>query len=522
MVQSHLEPGISRGDGVALRMTGISKHFGPVQALRNVTLTVHAGTVHALVGENGAGKSTLMKILAGVYQPDAGTIEIQGRRQFFTNPAQALEAGISMIYQELDLAEHLTVAANIFLGAEPAGRLPFTISHRRMTAQAADLARRFSFDIDPTAKVEDLATGDCQIVEILKALRHRTSILVMDEPTSSLSEREATRLFEVVRRLRAEGLAIVYISHRLEEIIDLADEVSVLRDGVLVHSAEAARLDIPQIVHYMVGRELTDFFPPRHATIGEVLLAVRGLSSESGIRDIGFEVRRGEVVGLAGLVGAGRTEVARVIFGVDPKTAGQVFLEGRELKIRSPADAIASGIALLTEDRKRTGLCVELPCSWNITLPNLDQIGFKPFIKPSQESRIARDAGARMAVKWSSPQALASSLSGGNQQKLLIARWLLADSKFLIFDEPTRGIDVGAKAEVYGLLNRLAEEGKAILFISSELPELFGIADRLLVMRRGRLVGNLVTKRTTPEEVMHLAAVDVGARHASPVPEEET
>jgi len=529
---------------VALRMTGISKHFGPVQALREVSVTVRAGTVHALVGENGAGKSTLMKILAGVYQPDAGTIEIHGHRQSFTNPAQALEAGISMIYQELDLAEHLTVAENIFLGAEPRGRLPFTISHRRMTAQAAELARRFSFDIDPAVRVEDLATGDCQIVEILKALRHKTSILVMDEPTSSLSEREATRLFEVVRRLRAEGLAIIYISHRLEEIIDLADEVSVLRDGVLVHSEAAARLDIPKIVHYMVGRELTDFFPPRHATIGEVLLAVRGLSSEAGrgspthssalgtpIRDIGFEVRRGEIVGLAGLVGAGRTQVARALFGVDQKTAGQLMLEGRELNIRSPADAIASGIALLTEDRKRTGLCVELPCSWNITLPNLGQIGFKPFIRPSRESRIARDVGARMAVKWSSPQAPASSLSGGNQQKLLIARWLLADSKFLIFDEPTRGIDVGAKAEVYGLLNRLAEEGKAILLISSELPELFGIADRLLVMRRGRLVGNFVTKQTTPEEVMHLAAVDVGAthasplpgaRHASPAPEEET
>ena len=489
-------------------MAGISKRFGPVQALRDVHLAVRRGTVHALVGENGAGKSTLMKILAGVYQPDAGSIEIHGRSATFTNPARAIEAGVSMIYQELDLAEHLTVAENIYLGAEPKGSLPFTISHKRMIARADELARRFSFEIDASINVEDLPTGDCQIVEILKALRRNASIIVMDEPTSSLSEREAKRLFEVVRRLRSEGLSIIYISHRLEEIVDLADEVSILRDGQLVRSEPMTSLDIPQIVHHMVGRELTDFFPQRSVNIGEVLLRVTDLSSEVGIRDIGFEVRRGEIVGMAGLVGAGRTEVARALFGVDRKTAGQVVLDGRELDIQSPGEAIASGIALLTEDRKRTGLCLELPCSWNITLPSLKQIGFKPFIKPARETRVAAEVGSRIAVKWSSPQAPAGSLSGGNQQKLLIARWLLANSKFMIFDEPTRGIDVGAKIEVYTLLNRLAEQCKAILFISSELPELFGVADRILVMRRGKLVGNLVTKDTTPEEVMHLAAVE--------------
>jgi ABC-type sugar transport system ATPase subunit len=499
---------IERPGAVALRMTGISKRFGPVQALRDVTLTVRAGTVHALVGENGAGKSTLMKILAGVYPPDTGTIEMHGRAQSFTHPAQALEAGISMIYQELDLAEHLTVAENIFLGAEPRGPLPFTVSHKRVTAQAAELARRYQFDLDPAARVEDLATGDCQIVEILKALRHRASILVMDEPTSSLSEREAQRLFAVVRRLRDEGLSIIYISHRLEEIIDLADEVSVLRDGRLVHSEPVAQLDIAKIVHHMVGRELTDFFPRRNVRLGDVLVQVQDLSCERGIHAVNFEIRRGEIVGLAGLVGAGRTEVAGAIFGVNRKTAGRVLLAGRELDIAAPTDAIRHGIALLTEDRKRTGLCLELPCSWNITLPNLDQMGFKPFLKPARESRIAQEVGARIAVKWATPESLASSLSGGNQQKLLIARWLLADSKFMIFDEPTRGIDVGAKTEVYTLLNKLAEQGKAILFISSELPELFGIADRILVMRRGKLVGNLVTKETTPEQVMHLAAVE--------------
>ncbi len=334
-------PEVTPAQNAALRMTSISKRFGPVQALRDVSITVRAGTVHALVGENGAGKSTLMKILAGVYQPDTGAIEIHGQPQSFAHPAQALEAGISMIYQELDLAEHLTVAENIFLGAEPRGPLPFTVSHKQMIAQAAELAQRFSFDIDPAARVEDLATGDCQIVEILKALRHNASILVMDEPTSSLSEREAKRLFEVVRRLRREGLALVYISHRLEEILDLADEVSVLRDGALVYCEHVAKLDIPKIVHYMVGRELTDFFPTRTARIGQALLQVQGLSSEAGIHDISFEVLRGEIVGMAGLVGAGRTEVARAIFGVDKRTGGQVILDGRELNIGSPADAIA-------------------------------------------------------------------------------------------------------------------------------------------------------------------------------------
>ena len=495
-------------NGIALRMTDISKAFGPVQALADVSFTVGTGSVHALVGENGAGKSTLMKILAGVYQPDTGTIEIAGKVHQFTTPGQALEAGVSMIYQELDLAEHLTVAQNIFLGQEIKGLLPFMLDHKRMLAEASELAERFEFDIDPSAKVEDLSTGDCQIVEILKALRRNASIIVMDEPTSSLSERETQRLFEVVRQLRDKGISVVYISHRLEEIIDLADDVSVLRDGRLVHSESIAHLDIPKIVHHMVGRELTDFFPSRRAQIGDVYVKVNNLSCDTGIQDVSFEIRSSEIVGVAGLVGAGRTEIAKAVFGVDRKTSGEVFLEGKPLSINSPADAISSGIAFLTEDRKRTGLCLQLPCSWNITLPNLVGIGMKTFVQPAKENKVAAEVASRIAVKWAHPESMADSLSGGNQQKLLIARWLLAESRFIIFDEPTRGIDVGAKTEVYALLNKLAEQGKAILFISSELPELFGIADRILVMRRGRLVGNVLTKDSTPERVMHLAAVE--------------
>ena len=500
--------GKSPQSNIALQMTGVSKRFGPVQALSQVSFTVRAGTVHALVGENGAGKSTLMKVLSGVYKPDQGSIEINGRPYTFDKPEQALAAGVSMIYQELDLAEDLTVAENIFLGNEPQGRMPFTLDDKVMVRETVELAKRLNFDVNPTAVVGNLSTGDCQIVEVLKALMRNASIIVMDEPTSSLSESDTKRLFKVVRELREQGISIIYISHRLEEIVDLADDVTVLRDGRVVHSESVTKLDIRQIVRYMVGRELNEFFPSRNVIIGDVCVRVENLSSAENIHDISFEIKSGEIVGMAGLVGAGRTEVARAIFGVDKKTSGTIFLEGRELRVHSPADAISSNIAFLTEDRKRTGLCLQLPCGWNITLPNLVEIGMKYVIHPARESKIAAEIAERIAIRWLGPNAPVDSLSGGNQQKVLIARWLLANSRFMIFDEPTRGIDVGAKKEVYTLLNRLAEQGKAILFISSELPELFGIADRILIMRRGRLVGDLMTKETTQEEVMHLAAVE--------------
>jgi len=497
------------GDGrIALRMAEISKSFGPVQALSDVSFTVRTGTVHALVGENGAGKSTLMKILAGVYQPNTGSIEIRQQPYTFDNPEQALAAGVSMIYQDLDLAEHLTVAENVFLGNEPRGILSFTIDYKAMVEKTAQLAKSFNFDVDPTVVVSQLPTGDCQVVEIVKALARKASIIVMDEPTSSLSETEVERLFEVVRRLRKKGISVIYISHRLEEIVDLADDVTVLRDGRVVHCESVTKLDIPQIVRYMVGRELKEFFAARDVKIGDVRVRVDNLCTEKPISNISFSIRAGEIVGMAGLVGAGRTEIARAIFGVDRKTSGSIVLDDEELSINSPADAISCGVALLTEDRKRTGLCLGLACSWNITLPNLELIGMKRVINPAKENKIVARIGSQLSIKWPGPQALTDSLSGGNQQKLLIARWLLAKSKFMIFDEPTRGIDVGAKKEVYVLLNSFAEQGKAILIISSELPELLGITDRILVIRRGRLVGNLKTSETTQEEVMHLAAVE--------------
>ena len=490
----------------ALKMNGISKRFGPVQALADVTFTVRKGTVHALCGENGAGKSTLMKILSGVYFADTGSIEIDGAVKVFKKPADALDCGIAMIYQELELAEELTVAQNVFLGAEPS-LAPMLMDIRKTTSETAELAKKYNFEVKPDAVVSTLSTGDCQIVELLKALRRNAAIIVMDEPSSSLSEKEASRLFDVVKALRSRGISIIYISHRLEELVHLADDISVLRNGRIVHSAKSADMDIPQIVHHMVGRELNDFFPLRNSRIGDVCFKAENLSSEAGIKDISFEVRKGEIVGMAGLIGAGRTEVARTIFGVDRKLSGEITLNGKKIDIRTPADAIASRIAFLTEDRKSTGLCLQLVCSWNVTLPNFDQLGMKYLINPAKEDAICSEYGSKVKVKWASPTAPVNSLSGGNQQKVLVARWLLANSEFLIFDEPTRGIDVGAKREIYALLNELAAQGKAILFISSELPELFGVTDRLLIMRRGWIVGNLVTRNTSPQQVMHLAAV---------------
>ncbi|MBS0417907.1 MAG: sugar ABC transporter ATP-binding protein [Proteobacteria bacterium] len=489
-----------------LRLRGVVKNFGQVRALRDVSFEARAGRVHALCGENGAGKSTLMKILAGVHRPDAGSIELDGRPRRFATPAAALDAGISMIYQELDLAEDLSVAENVYLGAEPGGRIPLTVDRGRMLALTRELAALHGFTIDAAAKVADLSAGDRQIVEILKALRRRASILVMDEPTSSLADAEARRLLAVVRELSARGLAIIYISHRLEEVMSIADDISVMRDGCLVYSAPRSALDAHRVVRYMVGRELSEYFPPRKAVPGRVRLGVRQLASAEGLSDITFEVRAGEVVGVAGLLGSGRTRLARALFGLSRRTSGELVLDGRALEHDSPAAAIASGVALLTEDRKRTGLWLDLPASWNITLPNLCRLGMHYLVRPAKELAAARDLGARLGVKWPSTQIASGLLSGGNQQKLLIARWLLADPHLLIFDEPTRGIDVGAKREIYEVLNGLARDGKALLVISSELPELFGMTDRILVMRGGRLAGEVITAQSSPEEVMQLAA----------------
>ncbi|MBN2590771.1 MAG: sugar ABC transporter ATP-binding protein [Sedimentisphaerales bacterium] len=491
-----------------LRMEQISKSFGPVQALQNVTFCAKPGTVHALCGENGAGKSTLMKILAGVHTPDSGNIYIDDQQKTFTNPKHALDSGISMLYQELDLAEDLTVYENIYLGKEIQSSIPFLINRDAEIKNTADLCNKYGFTINPNSTIRDLSVGDCQIVELLKALIHKAKIIIMDEPTSSLPEAEAQRLFKIVRQLCDRGMTIIYISHRMEEVMSLADEISVLRDGEIVTTVNAKDIDVDTVVKHMVGRELKDFYPARESNPGEILFEADNLATEEGIHDISFNVRRGEVVGMAGLVGSGRTEVARAIFGIEPLVKGSLKISGQSINIKHPRDAIEHRIALLTEDRKRTGLCTNLPCSWNMTLSNYNEIGMKYLLNFNKENQLCQKFGQKVSVKWLSSQSLANSLSGGNQQKLLLGRWLMADSEFIIFDEPTRGIDVGAKKEVYLLLNELVNQGKAILIISSELPELFGVTDRILVIRRGRMVGDFVTKQTTPEHVMHLAAVE--------------
>ena len=476
----------------SLAMHDIVKTFGPVKALSGVSFSARPGTVHALCGENGAGKSTLMKVLSGIHTPDSGYIELFGERVELLSPKDSLDRGISMLYQELDLAGDLTVADNIFLGREimKFGRM----DSKAMRERARAIIKENNFDLDPDALISTLSTGDCQIVELLKALERNAKIIVMDEPTSSLSEKEADQLFSIVKDLRKRGLTIIYISHRLEEVMDLADDISILRDGAVVSSGPLSEYTVQRIVHEMVGRELSDYYPPRSVEIGDVCFEAKNLASDEGIEDISFQVRRGEVVGMAGLVGAGRTETARAIFGLQPLTAGKLFLNGKELHIKTPADAIAGRIAYLPEDRKRCGLCVALPCRDNIMLPNYEATGMKWLLNFSKEQALMDEYGGKVKLKWASPYDEASSLSGGNQQKLLVARWLLANPDFIIFDE-----------EIYTLINELAAAGKGVLVISSELPELFGICDRLLVFRRKRLAAQLETAKTTQEEVMHFA-----------------
>jgi ABC-type sugar transport system ATPase subunit len=492
-----------------LEMQGIGKSFGPIKALEDVTLRIRQGTVHALVGENGAGKSTLMKMLSGVYQPDTGTIVRDGKTCVLKHPSDSLAAGIAMIYQELSLAPDLTIAENVWLGIEPGGVLPGTYSKFRMLADTRALAERHGFAVNPDQKVANLPASTCQIVEVLKALARNAKILVMDEPTSSCGEHEVAVLLEMIRKLSRAGTTIIYISHRLEEVVEIAEDITVLRDGRAVYTGPMNGLEISHIVKQMVGRDLDDYFPKREVKVGSTALSVSDLSSQ-WVDNISFDLYWGEIIGIAGLVGAGRTELARVLCGLDPPIRGSVRIDGQSVRIATPADALSHGIMYITEDRKRTGLCLELPAAWNMTLPCLAELGMKHILNLGRENQIAEETAEKLSLKWSGPGASASALSGGNQQKLLLGRALIAQSMLWVLDEPTRGIDIAAKVDIYELIGRMAAEGRAVLIISSELPELFGITDRILVMRRGRIVADLVTSETTPEAVMQLAAVDKG------------
>ncbi|MFL9945509.1 sugar ABC transporter ATP-binding protein [Paraburkholderia agricolaris] len=477
-----------------LEIRNVSKTFGPVQALKGVSLDVRLGEIHALMGENGAGKSTLMKILSGAYVPDEGSeILIEGRKVAINGPMAARQLGIAIIYQELALAPNLTVAENIYLGREPSRRA--LIDRTAMVAGVEDVLQRLGASFTARHKVADLSIAERQLVEIARAVHARSRVLIMDEPTTTLSERETERLFALVRKLKQEGLAIVYISHRMKEVYELSDRVSVLRDGTYVGTLERDAITPAAVVRMMVGRDLSSFYKKDHDAHlgrGRVILSVRDVADGKRVQPCSFDIHEGEVLGIAGLVGAGRTELARLIYGADPKVSGTVAVDGAQVSIRSPLDAVDAGIAYLTEDRKLLGLMLDMSVSENINLGVIarDALagGFRNLAKGRQRAASAIEV---TGIRTGSPDAPVGGLSGGNQQKVLLSRLLETNPRVLILDEPTRGVDIGAKSEIYRLIDRLAREGVGVAVISSDLPEIVGICDRVIVMREGHIAGEV-------------------------------
>jgi ribose transport system ATP-binding protein len=486
-------------------MLGICKAFPGVQALDDVTLEVGAGEVVALVGENGAGKSTLIKILSGCYRADAGEIGFDGQRLGHFTPSEAQRLGISVIYQEFNLAPPLSVAENVFVGRQPRTRLG-TVAFGRMRADTQRILDALRLPLDARRLVNTLSVAEQQMVEIAKAISFQAKLIVMDEPTAALTEHETATLFDLVRRLKGQGVAVVYISHRLEEVFALADRVVVLRDGRNAGGLPIAEATVEKVVRLMVGRELKDMLRKEAVPLGEPVLEVRGLSrAASRVRDVSLGVRAGEIVGLAGLVGAGRTEIARAVFGIDPADAGEVRVGGQAVSVRSPRDAIRAGIGYVPENRKEQGLFLILAVRENMTSAGLGRLCRWDFIQFGAERRLVGSLIEQLRVRTPSQEQQVQFLSGGNQQKVVLARWLALRPRVLVLDEPTRGIDVGAKVEIYALMGQLAREGVGILMISSELPEVLGMSDRVLVVREGTIAGELSRAAATQEAIMHLA-----------------
>jgi rhamnose transport system ATP-binding protein len=493
-----------------LELSRVVKSFGAVVALRSGSLSLDAGSIHALVGENGAGKSTLVKIVAGLYRRDAGEFRLNGEEVDFTSTAQSKAAGIAVIYQEPTLFPDLSVTENVFMGRQPVGRFG-RIDRKAMRREVEALFLRLGVAIDPDRPAEGLSIADQQVIEIAKAVSLDARVLIMDEPTAALSGVEVDRLFAIARSLRDEGRALLFISHRFDEVFDLCDIVTVMRDGAYIATTPIADTNVDELVRQMVGRDVTDLFPKLEAEIGGPLLEVEGLSSAGVFHDITFTVRAGEIVGLAGLVGAGRSEVARAVFGVDGYDSGSVRLAGQPVKKGDPARAMLQGLALVPEDRRKQGLVLESSVARNITLAIRDQLARAGIITSGVENRAAQVWASRLEVKTNALSTVAATLSGGNQQKVVLGKWLAAEPQVLIIDEPTRGIDVGTKAEVHRLLSELAGRGIGILMISSELPEVLGMADRVLVMREGRITAEIDRADATSENVMFAATHATGA-----------
>ena len=489
-----------------LEIEGIRKAFPGVVALDNISFKLKAGTVHALMGENGAGKSTLMKIISGIYSPDKGGIRLNGKSITLKSPLDALNQGIAMIHQELNLMPHMTVAENVWITREPKNRFGF-IDHTALNRKTAELFAELNIKIDPTVEIQNLSVASRQMVEIAKAVSYNSDVLIMDEPTSALTEKEVAHLFAIIRTLRTQGKGIIYITHKMDELFEIADEFSVFRDGQFIATCASSDVTRDEIIKMMVGREITQLFPKEIVPIGEVVLSVKDLGVEGVFRDVTFDIRAGEILGLAGLVGSGRSNVAEALFGVVPATTGSIAISGKPIQIDTPAKALAAGMAFLTEDRKDTGCFLSLNIQDNMDSAVLNQRYTRfGFVQHKELERDCLAMAQRMRVKTPSMSEVIQNLSGGNQQKVLVGRWLLTNPRILILDEPTRGIDVGAKAEIHRLVSQLAGQGVAILMISSEMPEVLGMSDRVMVMHEGRVTGILNRKDANQVSVMDLAS----------------